>query len=91
MIYTYYIRIIIVIVFGRKASLDAANAKAARERLRIIYRQNLKELGAYLSPREARYAQALRYALQKLSFNLTLRNQTIRRWWRLSTSATVTS
>ena len=64
-------------IFGRKAAVDAANAKAARERLRIIYRQNLKELGAYLSPREARYAQALRYALQELSFNLTLRNQTM--------------
>ena len=64
-------------ILGRKAALDAANAKAARERLRIIYRHNLSELGAYLSPREARYAQALRYALQELSFNLTLRNQTM--------------
>lgn len=64
-------------MLGRRAGFDAAQLKNARERMRIIYKTHLKELGAYLSPREARYAQALRYAMQEMRFNLVLRNQTV--------------
>ena len=64
-------------ILGRRAGYDAAQLKNARERMRIIYKTHLKELGAYLSPREAKYAQALRYAMQEMRYNLVLRNQTV--------------
>lgn len=62
---------------GKSANVSAANLTKLRERMQIIYRTHLAEVGVHLTRSQRGYALAIKQALHELATNRHLRTGTL--------------